>query len=34
MERKLRRLQSIDMMPYLHAFEEMIKLHLGSRGMM
>lgn len=34
MERKLRRVRSIDVKPYLQAFEEMIKLHLGSRGLM
>lgn len=34
MEQKLRRVQSIDLMPYLQAFEELIKLHLGSRGLM
>jgi hypothetical protein len=32
--RKLERVKSIDLRPYLNAFEEMIKLHLGSRGLM
>jgi hypothetical protein len=34
MERKIARVHSIDLRPYLHAFEELIKLHLGSRGFM
>lgn len=34
MERKARRVRSIDLIPYLRAFEALIKLHLGSRGLM
>ena len=34
MERKIRQVKSIDLRPYLHAFEALIKLHLGSRGLM
>lgn len=34
LERKARRVKSVELMPYLHAFEELIKLHLGSRGLM
>lgn len=33
-ERKIQKLRSIDLSGYLHAFEELIKLHLGSRGLM
>ncbi|HEV8543320.1 MAG TPA: hypothetical protein VGR78_13075 [Verrucomicrobiae bacterium] len=32
--RKIQKVQSVDLKPYLTAFEEMIKLHLGSRGLM
>jgi hypothetical protein len=32
--RKIQKVHSIDLAPYLRAFEEMIKLHLGSRGLM
>jgi hypothetical protein len=31
---KLEKVRSIDLVPYLNAFEAMIKLHLGSRGLM
>lgn len=34
MERKLRRVRSVDLMPYLRAFEALIKTHLSSRGLM
>ena len=34
MLRKLRRVQSIDLMPYLNGVEELFKTHLGSRGLM
>ena len=34
MLRKLSRVRSIDMMPYLSGVEELFKTHLGSRGMM
>jgi hypothetical protein len=32
--RKLRRIRSVDMLPYLGGVEELFKTHLGSRGMM
>ncbi|HTG44048.1 MAG TPA: hypothetical protein VK633_05900 [Verrucomicrobiae bacterium] len=31
---KIRKVRSVDLRPYLNAFEELIKLHLGSRGLM
>jgi len=34
MKRKVLQVKSIDLMPYLSAFEALIKLHLGSRGLM
>jgi len=34
MLRKLRRVRSIDMLPYLGGVEELFRTHLGSRGMM
>ena len=34
MEAKINKVHSIDLQPYLAAFEELIKLHLGSRGLM
>lgn len=32
--RKIQKVKSVDLRPYLSAFEAMIKLHLGSRGLM
>ncbi len=34
MLRKLRRVKSVDMLPYLQGVEELFRTHLGSRGMM
>jgi hypothetical protein len=34
MLRKLRRVRSIDLMPYLNGVEELFRTHLGSRGLM
>jgi hypothetical protein len=34
MERKIRLIRSVDLTGYLRAFEALIKLHLGSRGLM
>jgi hypothetical protein len=34
MLRKLRRVKSIDLMPYLNGVEELFRTHLGSRGLM
>jgi hypothetical protein len=34
MERKVAKVNSVDLSGYLRAFEELIKLHLGSRGLM
>jgi hypothetical protein len=33
-ERKILKLRSVDLSCYLEAFEELIRLHLGSRGLM
>jgi hypothetical protein len=34
MEQKLARVRSVDLLPYLRAFEDLLKLHLCSRGLM
>ncbi|HVK58672.1 MAG TPA: hypothetical protein VM735_07830 [Candidatus Kapabacteria bacterium] len=34
MLRKLKRVQSVDLMPYLNGVEELFRTHLGSRGLM